>query len=149
MLWWKHPSLVSAEIWGLSQKLNSTEQATEATHQEQSCALYKDGLWAGACTESLLKASEPPVMCHRRNQVLFIPELRCGTSVFWPYAQVPSLFTWRISSSGVGSGLKKEQRKSNEVVKRHICIASGVGMSGWTPGLTWRLPFFFSFFNQQ
>lgn len=145
MLWWKHPALVLAEIWGLSHKLHSTEHATEATRQEQSCALCKDVLRATTSAESLLKDSEPSATCHRWHQVFFIPELGGGTSVSWPYAQVLSLFTWRISPFGVGSVLKKEQRKSSEVVKSRICIASGVGMSGWTPGLTRRLPFFFSF----
>lgn len=82
MLWWKHPALVSAEIWGLSYKLHSTGHATEAAHQELSCALCKDRLQATTSTESLLKASEPPATCHRRNQILFMPELGGGTSVF-------------------------------------------------------------------
>lgn len=40
-----------------------------------------------------------------------------------------SLFTGRVSPSGVGSALKKEQEMSSEVVKTDILTASGAGMS--------------------
>lgn len=69
------PNLISVGIWGLSHKLNSTGHATEVTCQEQSRALCKGGLRATACSGSLLKPSEPPATCDKRNRILCIPEL--------------------------------------------------------------------------
>lgn len=91
---------------------------------------------------SLLKPPKPPATCGKRNRVLCISKV--APQDFAHLQRSLSLFTWRVSPPGVVSGLKKEQRASSEVVKGGIRVASGASVSGWTPALTWRLPFFSS-----
>lgn len=114
--------------------------------QEQSRALCKDGLRATARSESA-KAFWAP--CHVWQKELDIvppgARLEVAAQYFDHLWRSLCLFSGRVSPPGVGPGLKKEQRTSSEVVKRGICIASGVGMwmNFWFDLKTSFLFFFF------